>query len=374
MSGLLEIVKSLIPSGPRQHAIPSLDGVYVPNERLERLRTLRRDLARPDDVAAGDGGDVYVSSEHRLLRLSGENLCHEAELASFNAPITAMARLRNGSLAVGLNANGLRIVSAEGQTVSGLDRAGGAPLRCVTAIAEDPERGGVFFTVGSTRCNAEDWVVDLMERSSTGLIAYWQPGAETAEILLSGLAYPNGIEVESSGESLLFTQSWTHSLSRYRPGARARASVEVVIENMPGYPARIAPANDGGHWLAIFAMRTQLIELVLREPAFRKEMMRHVDPELWIRPALRATGSYLEPLQGGGIKKLGIRKPWAPPRSYGLVLRLDSHGEPMFSMHSRVDGRNHGVTAAREIGNRLVVVSKGNDRLLVEGLTIAGAA
>ena len=96
--------------------------------------------------------------------------------------------------------------------------------------------------------------------------------------------------------------------------------------------------------------------------------MRTLEPALWIRPALKTAGSHLEPLQGGGIKKLGLRKPWAPPRSYGLVLRLDGDCEALYSLHSRVDGKNHGITAAREIGGRLFVVSKGNDRLLVQDL------
>jgi hypothetical protein len=119
-------------------------------------------------------------------------------------------------------------------------------------------------------------------------------------------------------------------------------------------------------------MRTQLIELVLREAPFRQEMMRTVDPELWVRPSLRASGSYLEPLQGGGIKKLGIRKPWAPPRSYGLVVRLDAEAEPLFSMHSRVDGHCHGVMAAREADGRLIVVSKGDGRLCAYDLESGG--
>jgi hypothetical protein len=190
--------------------------------------------------------------------------------------------------------------------------------------------------------------------------------------LLEGLPYPNGLEVEAGGESLLFTQSWTHSLMRHRIGAKSSTAVETVIDNLPGYPARIASAAGGGHWLAIFAMRTQLIELVLRETRFRQAMMRAVDPELWVRPSLRATGSYLEPLQGGGIKKLGIRKPWAPPRSYGLVVRLDAEAEPVFSMHSRVDGHCHGVTAAREAGGRLIVVSRGDGRLCACDLDLTG--
>lgn len=364
MSGVVEGLRSVLFSRGRQHPIPTLDGAYVPNDRLEDLPVIGPALEQPDDVAAGANGEVFVSSRNRLLRLSGPDLREHAVVAAFDAPITALARLNDGTLAVGIDGAGLRCIGADGSVVATLEEVGGTRLRCVTAIAEDPVRSGLYLTVGSVQHKAEDWVVDLMDCNRAGLLAYWPRGAAAADIVLKGLAYPNGLEVTDGGRSLLLTQSWSHALVRYTLGS----GTQVLIDNMPGYPARIAPAAGGGHWLTMFAMRTQLVELVLREPEFRREMMRSVDPELWIRPALRATGSYLEPLQGGGIKKLGIRKPWAPPRAYGLVVRLDAACEPVFSLHSRVDGRNHGVMAAREIGGRLVIAVKGNDCLLADAL------
>lgn len=368
MSASLEILRSLLFPNREQHAIPALDGAYSPNSRLEALRALEMELSAPDDIAAGDGDALFVASGRRLLRLAAAEPGEAAAVVEFEAPISALARLADGSFVVGLNGAGLRHVAADGETLAGIERVNDAPLRCVTAIAEDRRRGGVYFTVGSSRHDAEDWVWDLMERNRSGVLGYWAADAGRAEVLLDGLAYPNGVQVEDGGESLLFTQSWSHSLARYRLDGGARRDFDLVIDNMPGYPARIAAANGGGHWLALFAMRTQLVELVLKERAFAHEMMRGLDPAFWIRPALRTTGSHLEPLQGGGIKKLGIRKPWAPPRSYGLLLRLDADCEPVFSLHSRVDGKNHGITAAREIGNRLFVVSRGNDRILVHDL------
>ena len=59
-------------------------------------------------------------------------------------------------------------------------------------------------------------------------------------------------------------------------------------------------------------------------------------------------------MQIGSVKALGIQKPWAPPRSYGLVIRLGEDGKPLYSLHSRVDGINHGVVAALELGSDLV--------------------
>jgi hypothetical protein len=69
--------------------------------------------------------------------------------------------------------------------------------------------------------------------------------------------------------------------------------------------------------------------------------------------------SFLEPLQGGTLKKLAAIKPWAPSRSYGLIARLDETYQPESSFHSRADGTRHGITSAVEVDGRLLASSRG---------------
>ncbi len=46
-------------------------------------------------------------------------------------------------------------------------------------------------------------------------------------------------------------------------------------------------AGGGGFWLSFFAVRTHLVEFVLREDDFRQEMMKTIpNPAYWISPAL----------------------------------------------------------------------------------------
>jgi hypothetical protein len=71
-------------------------------------------------------------------------------------------------------------------------------------------------------------------------------------------------------------------------------------------------------------------------------------------------------MQFGSIKALGIQKPWAPPRSYGLLVRIDEAGDPVQSLHSRVGGHHHGIIAACETAQGLVIVSKGSGRVLLD--------
>jgi hypothetical protein len=42
---------------------------------------------------------------------------------------------------------------------------------------------------------------------------------------------------------------------------------------------------------------------------------------------------------------MGILKPWAPTFSYGLVIRLGNDLRPLSSLHSRANGRVHGITS-----------------------------
>jgi hypothetical protein len=94
-------------------------------------------------------------------------------------------------------------------------------------------------------------------------------------------------------------------------------------------------------------------------------MMRTIDPDYWIRPALHSLDSPLEPLQGGAIKKLGVKKPWAPPRSYGMVLRLDGDGEILASLQSPADGTRHGISSVRQQGDIVYIAAQGGDTILV---------
>ncbi|HEV7414977.1 MAG TPA: hypothetical protein VGN98_02380, partial [Tianweitania sediminis] len=98
--------------------------------------------------------------------------------------------------------------------------------------------------------------------------------------------------------------------------------------------------------------------------AFLKRMMADVDPAFWAAPALKPSATFLEPLQGGAQKHLGMLKPWAPTRSYGLVVRLSSDFRPLGSFHSRADGTRHGVFTCLRFGDHLVAASKGGDAIV----------
>jgi hypothetical protein len=182
-----------------------------------------------------------------------------------------------------------------------------------------------------------------MQKGASGSIWKRDAGASSFREIANGLAFPYGLHVAADG--VVVSESWRHRLV----GIGNSGDRKVVIDHLPGYPSRLSPAADGGAWLSMFAPRNRLIEFVLQETHYRQDMIDSVPREFWIAPSLASSRSFLEPLQCGAIRSMGVHKPWSPTRSYGMAVKLDATLQPVSSVHSRANGTRHGTTSAVEI-------------------------
>lgn len=357
-----DVIDRLLFPNREAHAIPVLDGPFSPNNRLDDARALGAPIERIEDLALGPDGALYVASLDRILRCAGADFTERSVFAQLPGAVGGLAWTRDGRLLACVSGAGLVSLSAAGATTGTLATVGDAPLACPTAVTSADD-GRIYVCDGSRHNRPEDWLPDLIQRRPpSGRLIACDAALANPRVVADGLAWPAGVAVTPGAAELLVSESWTHRLSAFATTGAAR---RVIVRNFAGYPSRIAADETGGYWMAFFGMRTQLIEFMLREREFSDAMMASVPRELWIGPSVEGRFDYREPTQIGRIKKLGIQKPWAPPRSYGLVARLDRGGEPVESLHSRVDGRLHGVTSVRRIGERVLAAVKGRD-LLVE--------
>jgi hypothetical protein len=339
--------------------IPAMDGALQPNTRLEDAKRIF-EIEAPDNLVAGPDR-IYFSSGNRLFVLE-PSFAARPHLA-IDANIAAVAVAADGTLAIGLDDG--RIVFEGGSAKrSPITRLGSSPLKCPTALAF-ADSGTLIICVGSQDYAPGEWQHSVMARDATGSVWKLDMTSGHAERLAGGLAYPYGILVDGRDGAIVISESWRHRLMRFT----AKAKPVSVLENLPGYPARLSRASDGGAWLSVVAPRSQLIEFVLREPAFRSRMMAEIeDPNMWVAPSLFSRRNFLEPMQGGALKQMGILKPWAPGRSYGLVIKLDSAFLPVDSLHSRTDGTHHGIRSAIEIPGAVLAASGGGNAILKAGL------
>jgi hypothetical protein len=333
--------------------IPPLDGAFRPNTALDDAETAATAPA-PDHLCVKDGRVLY-SSATQVGALASPASGQAFPGLSFDRPVAALATSKGGRLAVAL-ADGAIVICED----AGGRREIPAPkgFACPTALAFGDEET-LYVCHGSARHGPADWALDFMEKGASGAVWRTALGSGRHDPIARGLSYPHGILVTPAG--LIVSESWRHRLLSVDP---ASGATTPILSKLPGYPGRLAPAPDGGAWLALFAPRNRLIEFVLLEDNYRHDMMRSVERQHWIAPALSSGRSFLEPLQCGSIKTMGIHKPWAPSRSYGLVARLDARLRPVASFHSRANSTRHGATSVVETGAGVFVASKGGDAIL----------
>lgn len=325
--------------------IPPLDGAFRPNTALDDAPVFAQ-MPAPDNLVFWQG-QVVASSGPNLIAPGGE------VVQRFGADVSALAVSPGGDLAVGLADGSL---SVGGVSVSLPDG-----VRCITALAFGPD-GRLWLANGSASLPPGQWATDLMLKNASGSVWVSDGGWQK---VAGGLGWPYGLLPDAVG--VIVSESWRHRLLRL-----GDSKPQPVLESLPGYPARLTPAAGGGAWLALFAPRNRLIEFVLQETRYRLAMMAEVPPEFWIAPALASGRSFLEPLQCGGIRMLGVHKAWSPTRSYGLVVRLGADMAPLFSLHSRANGTRHGVTSVLEHRGQVHIASKGGDCILTGGHTAEG--
>lgn len=351
----------LLGRGTAAITVPIMDGAIKPNRVLDEAAVVLT-LPGIDDIAS-DGQQLWISAGPVLYQLDGQQA---REVRSFDAPITALAVGSQGRIAVALDGRELRLLDADGATLAQTRALAGRALRSANALAFEGD-DSLLVSDGSEKYGPDQWCHDLMQLGKTGKVGRWNWQSGQSTLLAQGLAYAFGV-LAGSGLAR-WSESWKHTLGSSRGSG---AALPATVAELPGYPSRMAQAQGGGFWLTCFVCRTQLVEFVLREDAYRKRMMQEIHPSQWVAPALSSGKSFLEPLQGASVKQMGVLKPWAPPRSYGLVLRVADDGRVLSSLHSQVDGKHHGITAVAEHAGALYLVSKGSARLLRVELNSAG--
>ncbi len=342
--------------GRHSVTLPPMDGALRPNTALEEAAVLV-EIPAPSALTA-EGESLWFASGARLCTLGSAGL---AVAETFAAPVTAFARAPDGRRAVATADGGLHLPpdlfpDLPPDLQPAPDALPAAARRCITGLAFDPS-GALLVTVGSAGNPAAGWQKDLLEHGCSGSLWRLSP-AGAAQHLAQGLAWPEAPLAEPDG-SILFAESSAARVLRRRPDGR----LQPVIAHLPGYPAGIARLGEG-YALCLKAPRNQLIEFLLREPDFCARMIRDIPPAHWIAPSLTPPQSFLEPLQGGALKQLGMMKPWAPSRSSGLVIELDAGFTPLRSHHSRADGRRHGTLSCAPFRGGLAVAAAGGNCIL----------
>ena len=353
MSAVSRLFDRFLGRGDWAVTVPTFDGPLMPNQGLEEAQSFAN-LADADNLARTEKG-MLASSANRLMRFGADG---QAEvLQDFAGEITALAHAR-GMTAVAVDGKGVVI---RGGLHDGREAAGDEARRlsCVTALTF-LDSNTLLVANGSASLPASAWRRDLMQKNASGSVWRLDLKSGRLELIGDGLAWPAGIATTGSNR-VYVTEAWRHRVLAIDLVTKATAP---VLEHLPAYPARIAPAFNAGYWLTSYSARNQLVEFILREETYRKRMLAEIPEAYWMAPSLSSWRDYREPMQGSQLKQMNVLKPYAVTRSNGLVIHCDQNMKPLSSFHSRADGTVHGTLSACETGDDLLVASRGGSRVV----------
>jgi hypothetical protein len=352
---VLEFVKELLWPHRVQDSIPSLDGPWSPNDRLEERPVLVEGLRGPTALTADDTGDIYIATGGIVTRHAGRDWSERSTVAEFESAVHELSWSAELGLTACVSGAGVTWLGGGRSGRKSVETCGGQAIRCPTAslyVGNDT----LIVAESSTSFINEDFRRDYLSHGASGRLIELNVATGTTRLLGERLRYPAGLALSPSGDALRFTESWRHRLVEL-PLGTASAPGRDLGSPLPGFPWSML-RTARGTWVTLFAMRTHLMEFVLGERRFRERMIATIDPAHWIAPVFQSTGHAYEPVQGGQLKQHGITKPWAPPRSYGLALRLEADGTPAETLHSRHGGKFHGLTSLCTARGKILALSR----------------
>ncbi len=287
----------------------SNSGPWTLNNKLRAVETIGLGrIEAPEDVILDRENNLYAGSRHGdVMRFFAPDYQRMEVFAHIGGQPLGMAFDRQDNLVVCVGGMGLyritperevqRVTDETNRSWSSINDDSRLRLADDLDIADD---GRIFFSEATVRYEMHEWAVDGLEARGNGRIVCYDPRDNSTQTVLRGLRFPNGICIASDGQSILFAETWGCCIKRFWFDGPKKDQVEMVVDNLPGYPDNINLASDGNYWLALVGMRGPAYDLALRMPGFRQRMAKRVPFDEWLFPNIN-TGCVLKFSEKGEI-------------------------------------------------------------------------
>ncbi len=282
---------------------------FAVNDRLSNAKPIGLDMVDgAEDVIFDSKGNLYTGSRHgNVMRFSAPDYDKPEIFAHIGGATLGFAIDRHDTIHVCVSGMGLYSVDQNREVRKLSDQTN----RSLLSIRDDSRirfaddldiahDGRVFYSEATVRFDIYEWASDSLEMRGNGRILCYDPRTGATRTVLKNLVFPNGICMAQDNQSLLFAETWACRVSRYWFDGPKAGTVEIVADNLPGYPDNINRASDGNFWVALLGMRTQALDIALEMPDFRKRMAQRVAFDEWIYPNLN-TGTVLKMTLGGDV-------------------------------------------------------------------------
>lgn len=292
---------------------PKDDNPWAVNDKLRAVEVIGLgDVEGPEDVILDSNDNLYSGSRHGdIVRFLAPDYTEWEIFAHIGGQPLGMAFDKDDNLCVCVGGMGLYMVTPDREVIKLTDETN----RSLWSVNDDSrlrladdldiaDDGRIYFSEATRRYEMSEYAVDALESRPAGRIICYDPKTGTTKTEIDRLRFPNGISMCDDGESFLFAQTSAASISRYWFKGEKKGTIEVLLDNLPGYPDNINRGSDGNFWVALVGMRGPALDLAMRKPGFRRRMTRRLPFDEWMFPNINNGCVFKIDLQGNVLESL----------------------------------------------------------------------
>ncbi|KEH23602.1 putative strictosidine synthase transcription factor WD40-like family [Medicago truncatula] len=173
---------------------------------------------------------------------------------------------------------GLKVVGpAGGLATQVATEAEGQPFHFTNDMDISEDEDVIYFTDSSTVYRRRQFMLVLLSGDKTGRLMKYDKSTKEVKVLLSGLAFPNGVALSKDGSFLLVAETSTCKILRLWLRGPNAGQVDTFAV-LPGFPDNVRRNSEGQFWVALHA----------KETPFAKWMSSN----LWAGKALSKLGNF----------------------------------------------------------------------------------
>ncbi|WRX31722.1 Strictosidine synthase [Theobroma cacao] len=246
----------------------SSSSVSPPNNQLQRVTKLGEGLLKgPEDVVVGEHGVLYTATRDGWIRRLHSNGSWENWKRLHSETLLGITAAKGGGLIVCDCDKGLLKITEDGITVLASHFAG-SQIRFADDVIEASD-GSLYFSVGSTKFNLNDWYLDVLEAKPHGQLLKYDPSTGETSMVLDGLCFANGVALSKDEDYLVVCETWRFRCLKYWLKGETKGQTEIFIDNLPAGPDNINLAPDGSFWIALIRMNSEGMEFVHTSKALK---------------------------------------------------------------------------------------------------------
>lgn len=256
-------------------------GRFAANERLAGVsRVAVPGLHGPEDLAADPEGTLYTTSHEGWIARRAPGGSFERWIDTGGRPLGVDWDRAGDRLVVADAYRGLLAVDRAGRLSVLATEADGVPIEYADDVIAASD-GKLYFSDASTKFGAERWggtypasLLDIFEHGGHGRLLAWSPETKTATTVAKGLNFANGVALGPREESVLVAETGTYRVVRYFVKGDRAGTMEVVIDNLPGYPDNLNRGKEGRYWAGLVSSRRAIVDDLAPKPFLRTVIQR----------------------------------------------------------------------------------------------------